>query len=274
MEKDTIIVSMTTWPPRAEHAIMAMRSLVAQEHSEPVHFVLVLSKDEWNVDSEDYRANPTDVLNAMEHFGVEVIWDNGNIMSHKKLIPTLEHYPDNPILVVDDDVLQDSGWLQAFIDEQKTYPTDIIYGHSSSRVSIIHGKICEGVSQRGVYTFPGRRTYNEKPANGAAGTLYPSGTFKDERFFDRKLFMQLCPTSDETWQWAWCVMTGKTYRCLPCCNHPAPIGKGEYALFRTNITKYTQYHNAIAEMFPEYKEELAKLIEANPRKYELKYEEL
>ena len=243
---------MTTWPPRKDMCVEAMQSLIQQEHSEPVHFVLVLSCDEF--------AKDDDLMAEIERLGVEVIWDKGNIISHKKLMPTLERYPDNPILVVDDDQQQREGWLQAFIDEHNAHPADIIYGHSSSIVEVMNGRIVEGISQRGFHTHPGQRTYNEKPANGAAGTLYPAHTFTDERFFDRHLFMRLTPTSDETWQWVWAVMGGKTFRCLPKCNYPLPIGKSEHALIDMNLLKYTEYHNAIAAEFPEYMEKLIELI--------------
>ena len=243
---------MTTWPPRKECCVVAIQSIIQQEHSEPVHFVLVLSRDEFSEDD--------DLVAEMKRLGVEVIWDDGNIKSHKKLMPTLERYTDNPILVVDDDQQQREGWLQAFIDEHNAHPADIIYGHSSSIVEVVNGRIVEGISQRGFHTHPGQRTYNEKPANGAAGTLYPAHTFTDERFFVRHLFMRLTPTSDETWQWAWAVMNGKTFRCLSKCNHPLPIGRNENALVDVNLLKYTEYHNAIAAEFPEYKEKLLSLI--------------
>ena len=155
MNKNTLIVSMTTWPPRAEQAVQVMRSLVAQKHSKPVHFVLVLSKEEFAEDDA--------IVGEMELLDVEVIWDEGNIMSHKKLMPTLAKYSKNPILVVDDDMLQKDGWLQAFIDEHKAYPDDIIYGHSSSRVAIVHDKICEGISQRG--NISARHVHLSRQAN-------------------------------------------------------------------------------------------------------------
>ena len=243
---------MTTWPPRAADAVKAMYALVRQEHNEPVKFVVVLSREDFDENAE--------IVNEMKQLGVEVIFDEGNIKSHKKLIPTLERYPDHPILVVDDDMIQAKGWLQTFIDDHRAHPSDIIYGLSGSCVEIENGRIVEGLKQRGMFTFPGKVTHNEKPANGAAGTLYPPGTFTDPRFFDRSLFMQLCPTSDETWQWAWAVMAGKTYRCLSRCNNPLPNGKNEHALFTTNIHLYTTYHNAIASAFPKYKEALEKII--------------
>lgn len=270
MDKETIIVSMTTWPPRSEAAVKAMQSITNQEHSMPVHFVLVLSKDEWENNFQLYR-----MMEAMiEDMDVEVIWDYGNIRSHKKLIPTLQRYPDNAILVVDDDMTQQNGWLEQFIQDHQQHPNDIIYGHAGSRVIIRNGRIEEGISQRGIYTYPGRVTYNEKPANGSAGTLYPSGTFTDPRFFDRETFMRLTPTSDETWQWAWAVMAECTFRCLSSHNQPTPIKGASNPLFHTNIGKYTQYHNAIASEFPEYKEKLQERISQNPIHYKPKYNEL
>ena len=86
--------------------------------------------------------------------------------------------------------------------------------------------------------------------------------------------MTLSPTSDETWQWAFAMAKGCTYRCLSRCNRPQPLGKVIKPLFHTNIKKYTQYHNAIAAVLPEYKQALAMRIKENPIKYELKYEEL
>lgn len=265
MTSDAIILSMTTWPPREQSAIQTMRSLVGQSYDTQVHFVLALSLDEWDADhTRPWLANSDNIVKEMEDAGVEILWDENNIKSHKKLIPALEKYPDNPILVVDDDLQQQQGWLQTFIDDHRAHPSDIIYGNASSKVEIYAGKIFEGIRQRGMYTKPGKVTCNEKPANGAAGTLYPSGTFTDDRFFDRRLFMRLCPTSDETWQWAWGVMARKTYRCLSSHNIGMSIGADQdCALFKINITKYTQYHNAIAEVFPLYKEELARRILGN-----------
>ena len=251
---------MTTWPPRAYAAEQAMWSIVSQQHDAPVHYVLALSKDEWNYDGCHRKLpSPDTLLQKMKFMGVEVIWDDGNTKSHKKLMPALERYPDNAILVVDDDVMQHDGWLQTFINDHREHPTDIIYGVSTSRVEIVKGSIVEG--PRDIYVNPGRVTRNEKPANGASGTLYPAHTFTDARFFNRALYMNLTPTSDETWQWAWAVMTGKTYRCLSKHNMPIHSNADQrVALWHTNRVRYNTYHNDIARLFPEYKEMLEKLI--------------
>lgn len=246
---------MTTWPPRGRSCIEAYMNIVQQRYSEPVKFILVLSKDEWTAESSKT------IVDAMNGMDVQVMWDDGNRLSHKKLMPVLERYPNEDILVVDDDVTHQDGWLQTFINDHKKHPKDIIYGVSISKVEIIDGRIFEDTVHRGLYVSQGKVTRNEKPANGAAGTLYPAGTFTDQRFFDRKAYMKLCPTSDETWQWAWAVIEGRKHRCLSGCNFPHALNANqECALWNINRNKYSNYHNAIAEAYPEYKEKLLSLI--------------
>lgn len=253
---------MTTWPKRMKSVCKSMSSIVGQAHDEHVRFVLSLSKEEWDYDgTRPSLSNPHTILTKMNDLCVEVLWDEGNRRSHKKLMPVLEHYGQADVLVIDDDVIPEDGWLQAFIDDHRRNPRDIIYGTSSSRVEMVNGQILEGIAQRDLFLFPGMKTRNIKPANGANGTLYPSGTFTDPRFFDRSLYMRLSATSDETWNWAWAVMTGRSHRCLSSHNFPTVICEEQaYALSHTNILRYTDIHNAIAREFPLYKEKLYELI--------------
>lgn len=260
MNKEKIIVSMTSWPPRYESAALAMKFIVQQCDEGNLHdrakFVLVLSEDECCATYA--RKEACELMEKMDALGVEVIIDKGNIRSHKKLIPTLEKYPYNPILVVDDDIQQERGWLRTFIDDNERHPNDIIYGNATSRIKIAEGKIFEdrGVIAR-IMSKPGHVSIDLKPANGAAGTLYPAYTFTHEQFFDRDLFMRIAPTDDETWQWAFAVIINKQYRCLSAHNIPNTLGANQrYALINVNRYKYNEIHNAIAEKFPIYKEKL------------------
>jgi hypothetical protein len=247
MTKDTIIVSMTTWPPRIDSAVTAMRNLVTQGANLNVHFVLVLSRDEFQQVPESLRS-----------LGVEIIMDSGNLRSHKKLMPTLVRYPDNPVLVVDDDVLREDGWLETFVSDQTEHPDEIIYGYALSRVYFDGEKIVEDCGQtRRIFSRPGCVSTILKPANGSGGTLYPAHTFTDPRFFERDLMMQLSPTSDETWQFAFAKIEKRTFRCLSAHNYPIALNANQdCALYRTNKDIYTVIHNRIAAAIPEYIESL------------------
>lgn len=258
MEK--IIVSMTTWPPRFAVAQQAMSAIVEQVKADNlqdrVHLVMVLSEEE-ACDTKT-RRTACHLMCQMYEMGVEVIIDRGNIRSHKKLIPTLEKYPNNHILVVDDDNAQCKGWLKTFVDDHNKHPDDIIYGQSLSRVELQGDRIVE-TREPYAYEQTGNVTVNMKPASGSAGTLYPAHTFTDPRFFDRELFMRLSQTSDETWQWAFAKIAGKTFRQLSGCNIPFMLSAPpDSALWHLNKDKYTDIHNAIAAEVPEYLEALKK----------------
>ena len=219
---------------------------------------MVLSEDEWSLPTTAGHAET--LIEMMSVLGVEVIWDKGNIRSHKKLIPTLERYPDNPILVTDDDVLQNDGWLYTFLTDHEQHPDDIIYGVALSKVVVMGERIREMNNPRRIYSQPGMVSINLKPANGGCGTLYQAHTFSDKRFFDRDLLMRLSPTSDETWQWAFCIMAGKRYRCLSKAIYPTPTDADQtVSLWEMNKNIYDDIHNAIAEAIPEYKQKLKEL---------------
>ena len=150
---------------------------------------------------------PLDLLDLIYNEGIEIIWYKKNIRSHKKLIPTLKKYPNNPILIIDDDNKRDDGFIQAFLDDHKKYPNDIIFGYSR----FVFNKN---------YKFMKRKKIKEneyilaRPSNGLGGTLYPPNTFTDKRFFYENIFMKLPPSSDEIWQWCFVIIENKNFRKL------------------------------------------------------------
>lgn len=262
MNRHTIVLSMTTWPPRFTSAVVAMSSIIEQRKedslADKVHCVLVLSEEE--VSSTYTRKAACELMRKMDEIGVEVIIDRGNIRSHKKLLPTHVKYPCNPILVVDDDVLQRKGWLRTFVNDHKKFRNDIIFGQSSSRMTVSNGIIHEERTPMPC-SRAGKWSVNLKPANGAAGTLYPAGTFSDDRFYDRKLMMKVSPSSDETWQYAFAMIEHPSFRCLSGCNMPMSAGaRQDCALWNTNKDLYDKIHNDIARAVPDYLEALERLL--------------
>lgn len=196
MQQNKLIVSMTSYPARIEGVARVFHSILTQRVSQQLyHLVLVLAIPEFPNKLADLPKS----LQLMAARGlIEIIWHPTNIKSHKKLIPTLLKYPDNPILVIDDDVLRPNGWLQCFINDHAAHPTDIITGMVAQYLD--NGKFKMYPNREYGNTNYGTIVKNGRPANGRGGTLYPPHTFTDERFFDEALFMSLTPNSDESWQ--------------------------------------------------------------------------
>lgn len=249
--ENTIIVSMTSWKPRIDAVARAFKAVADQiKEDMDVHCVLVLCTEEFPEKEDEL---PKELLDLP----IEILWTERNTRSHKKLMPTMRKYPDNAIIVIDDDTCQVEGWLRTFIEDHAKYPNDIIFGQSTSVVHIgLDGAICEARNGK-CYEIPGTIAYTQKPASGAAGTLFPPHVFTREEFYDEDLMMELSPTCDETWQWAFALMEGRTIRALSRCNLPMvnPCNQ-ECSLIHTNRITINKIHAAIAKRFPEYKEAL------------------
>lgn len=206
----TLIVSMTSYPPRIKDVAKVWFSVLNQDvEKDRYHCVLVLAEPEFPHKEKDL---PTDLRLLVENEMVELIWHPTNIKSHKKLIPTLLKYPNNDILVIDDDVIRPAGWLKCFIADHEKYPDDVITGMVAQYIENDHFKMYPN-HQFG-NTHYGEIIKNGRPANGRGGTLYPAHTFTDERFFDESLFMKLTPTSDESWQFYFNCKDGKNIRLI------------------------------------------------------------
>lgn len=249
---DTIIISMTSWAPRLDAVPRAFNTVISQiEPDMDVHCVLVLSTEEFPLKKKEL---PKCILDLP----VEILWTKRNTRSHKKLMPTLKKYPNNPIIVIDDDTCQNPGWLRTFIEDHKKYPNDIIFGQSTSIVYVDINNNIHEYRNGSCYEVPGEIAYTQKPASGASGTLFPPNTFHLSDFYNEDLMMKLSPTCDETWQWAFAMMEGKTFRALSKCNLPnANEGcNQDDALIKTNIKTIDSIHAAIANKYPYYLQEL------------------
>jgi len=196
MNNNTIIISMTSYPARIKYVSKVWFSILKQKIDKNLyHCILVLSKPEFPNREKDL---PSELLMLIENNLIELLWCEHNTRSHKKLMPTLEKYPDNPILIIDDDQLRPEGWLKIFIDDHNKWPNDILAGRIQQRE--INGKfIWKPISdnERGKIIEYGRSQ------NGRGGTLYPPHIFTDKEFFDENLYMKYSSSSDESWQYFW-----------------------------------------------------------------------
>lgn len=268
MNKETVIISMASYPGRIDDVCRVWESILNQECVEKCHCVLSLEIPEFPNRENDL---PEDLKNLIESKKIEVIWHPTHIRSHKKFMSPLSKYPDNPLLVVDDDIVRSEGWLKRFFEMHEKYPNDIIAGSISywwDQDGIIHRfDDTKGVRCGGFSNVPNLIYNTAKPSSGA-GTFYPAHTFTDRRFFDENLFMSLSPTSDETWAYCFNVIEDRTIRMLdevfdPSLNTIKESQKDPNALYKFNgLTGYQNISNSLFEAFPEFKE---KLIERSRR---------
>lgn len=188
-DSSDIIVSLTSYGKRVkDSAPYAIYSMFKQSRL-PNRIVLWLDKDKWNDNNLPY------LLKRLKKSGLEIRYCN-DIMSYKKLIPSLKIYPDNPIVVIDDDFY----YHQDFVDWMAS-----AYNNSDKKtVFATWGCIPEKREGRYIPYSQWKdcrfgNEFSEYSLYGG-GSIYPPHVFDDE-VLREDLFMKLCPTADDIWFW-------------------------------------------------------------------------
>ncbi len=128
------IVSLTTWKGRINDPAITkilFRLLEQQKTKYNYKVVLVLSEEEFG---KNYKL-PEHIQLLLNHPKFEIIWTYENTKALKKLDPTMEKYPELPIITMDDDEMVTPDCIQKIMDEHFENPNDILGGE----IGICHG---------------------------------------------------------------------------------------------------------------------------------------
>lgn len=199
-----VIVSLTSYGKRvSDTAPYAIYSIFTQSVL-PNRVVLWLDKAHWNDD------NLPRLLKRLKQSGLEVCYCD-DIRSYKKLIPSLKKFPNNPIVVIDDDFYYHKDFVKWMVET---------YERSDKRtVFATWGCVPEKIN--GTY-LPYSQWKDSRYGNnksefslyGAGGAIYPPHIF-DEEIFRQDIFMNLCPTADDLWFWVQEKRRGVNVRMTP-----------------------------------------------------------
>lgn len=183
---DGIIVSLTSFPDRFRNLDIVIKSLKKQTYL-PEKIVLWVSHN-------DFKQLPEKLINLQDT--LFEICQCEDLKSYKKLIPSLEKYPDKTIVTADDDNYYWPTWLQGLVDVHNKYPKAIV-AHRIHRINPLKidsyqdwqlASTCKESQEVSSWNFP----------TGVTGILYPCGCFHSE-VLNRELFMKLCPEADDIW---------------------------------------------------------------------------
>ena len=218
------IVSLTSIPSRLRFLDLTIRSLMAQS-IRPKKILLWLH--------EDLRGKEPKALRSLvgEMFSIHY---SGLTCSHRKLIHTLELYPDAVIVTCDDDQLYPNDWLERLVDDHKQFPGEIIanecklIAYSADGETLPYkqwsGKVNAGFSDASLMPV------------GYGGVLYPPHTLLSEVTVS-DLFLKLSPKADDLWFKAMSFLKGTP--CRKASNPsamPIPvIGTRQTTLAQSNV---------------------------------------
>lgn len=192
-----LIVSLTSFPARIHTVSKTIQTLLNQSmHADKT--ILWLAEEEFPNKENDL---PEDLL-ALCKKGLEIHWC-ANIRSYKKLIPTLQLFPDAIVVTADDDNYYHSQWLERLYNAYLKN-SDCIHCHRVTKFYLDANNNFQIISGgREFYEHP---SYLNKQV-GAGGVLYPPRCFHPD-ILDQDKFMSLAPTSDDIWFWLMGALAG------------------------------------------------------------------
>lgn len=221
-----IIVSLTTIESRIKVVHITIRSILVQEVM-PKKVVLWLH--------EDFKGKLPKSLNKIEGPLFEVRF-TPNDFSHLKLLHSLEVYPEDNIVTIDDDMIYPPNFLRLLYESHLEYPKDIISNHTREISYDDTGQLLPYVQ------WPHVKIQPDDSSNlmllGVFGVLYPPHAL-DKRVSDIAMLTKLAPKADDLWFTAMAILAGTTIR-VPNERPENPVlilGTQKISLKRTNKAK-------------------------------------
>lgn len=183
-----IIVSLASYGRRLRSVALTIETLLHQ--TMPPNRIIL------NIDPQDKPLRIPIALQRQIARGLEIYELKEQIRSYKKLIPTMERFPEALVITVDDDLLYKPDLIERLYDAHLEHPEAIC----AMRVHTItldqnrrprpYGEWHQGA--------PAVAGGPQLFATSGAGTLFPPGAFGKEAF-DREAFMSMSPTADDVW---------------------------------------------------------------------------
>lgn len=193
-----VIISLTSYPDRMYDIHYTIFSLLNQNFK-PDKIILWLSAEEFPNRDNDV---PQKIRNLTQ-FGLEIQYCE-NLRSFKKLIPTLEKYPNDIIVTADDDIYYSNDWLEKLMKKYTSSNKKTIIAHRCHKIKL------DNRNNIAPYKNWEKCVINNENSffnffTGAGGVLYPPKVlYKDIN--NNILFQKLTPTGDDIWFWAMSVL--------------------------------------------------------------------
>lgn len=185
--KERIIVSLTSFPARINHVWKTVVTLINQSCC-PNKIIIWLSEDQF----QDKALLPSS-LRKLESYGVEIKFVKGDIRSHKKYYYAFKEFQDDNVILVDDDIIYPSTFIEELI---KNFSSDAVHCSYGSKIKYnSNGEPLKYIEWESIFeTYSGEDFF----FGTGGGTLIRPSSLKKE-VLNIKRAVDLCPTADDVW---------------------------------------------------------------------------
>lgn len=196
-----LIISLTSYPARFAKLPLTLKSLLSQ--SIAADRVIL-----WIAHDEKHALTPA-ILN-LQKAGLEIAYCD-NLLSFKKIIPTLQLYPESFIATADDDLYYWPTWLAEMVQSYQGNAKEVIC-HRTHRICLGEDSLPLPYAH---WEFETQRL-EASPLNfqtGVGGVLYPPNVFHRD-VLKTELFKKLCPNADDVWLYWMMRLNGAVARSV------------------------------------------------------------
>lgn len=186
LDKDSrIIVSLTTYPARAEGVWVTIASLLGQT-MKPCRVILWLAEEQF----PGQRVPKS--LKRLEKRGLEIRFCE-DLKPHKKYYEAMREYKEYYVVTADDDILYPEDHIERLWAGKEKYP-DTVICHWSHKI-----EFCPDGTFKPYNDWPDNG--EEEPSHatlavGCNGILYPPGSLPEEAFDEEKIRGYALDTDD------------------------------------------------------------------------------
>ena len=202
--KEKVVVTLTSYGRRVGAVLpFTILSLLRQTYKPDV-VVLWLDSDNWS------ESNLPASLNRLRQAGLTIAFCD-DIKSYKKFVPSLEAYPDDLIVTVDDDFYYASDFLERLVKAHKSNP-NMIHTHRAHRPTFAADGTLRAYNEWDllIYGTGGGPVF----ATTGGGCIFKRGMLHAD-ITNRSLFSSLCPTADDVWFYFMSILKGTRTAVLP-----------------------------------------------------------
>lgn len=228
-----LIVSLTSYPARIQFVKETIESLLNQDYPD-FKVILWLSKTQFEIEKAEL---PSDLLNQSKNKNFEIKWVDDDLRPHKKYIYAAKSYPEDPLVIVDDDAIYSPNMLKILATSYLRHPDCI----SANRVNLIQFNRHKEFRSYTGWTM-GYKALIDTPSfqllpTGVGGVLYPPHAISKEAI-NPSVIKGVCIDADDLWLKINTVMSG--YKTVLAKDFVLPKtidGSQETALWKSNVFK-------------------------------------
>lgn len=222
-----IIISLTSMPQRMDKIHYCIKSLLLQTYRAD-KIILYLGEEEF-----EGITLPSSLTNLQE-FGLEIKF-RSDIKPHKKYFYSMQEFPNDIVITVDDDAFYSKNLICDLISSHLENPKEVICTRAH-RMIFRNGILLpynEWEYESSLFNVADNFLF----ATGVGGVLYPPHCLHKETF-NLAAIISSCLYADDIWLKAMALLNGTSVIAIPSTKTKyvvGIIGAEKTALFKTNV---------------------------------------